>query len=176
MHHLVTAFVRDPAALWSWLAKWAEGFRSPARHTCRRCPSHIGAVSQSGASSCRLGASHIWWYSAEGQLCLHATVPGRWHGGFVDEVVRQVAINQMLTMSADELLDRAAALRGAPPLPPRWEDTGAQEALTEQADLTSALAPLRVELDDASWARLGELLRSGISPDAAACRLRPMQP
>lgn len=63
---------------------------------------------------------------------------------------------------------RAAALRDAPPMPPGWGDTGAREAMTEQADLASALAPLRVEFDDASWARLGELLRSGMSPDGAA--------
>lgn len=94
----------------------------------------------------------------------------------MDEVVRQVAINQMLTMSADELLDRAAALRDAPPVPPGWQDTGAQDAMTEQADLAAALAPLRVEFDDATWSKLGELLRSGMSPDAAACRLRPTQP
>lgn len=91
----------------------------------------------------------------------------------MDEVVRRVAINQMLTMSADELLDRAAALRDAPP---GWQDTGAQDGMTEQADLAAALAPLRVEFDDATWSKLGELLRSGMSPDAAACGLRPMQP
>lgn len=49
----------------------------------------------------------------------------------------------MLTMNADELLERAAALRDAPPIPSGWEDTGAQEAMTEQADLASALAPLK---------------------------------
>jgi hypothetical protein len=94
----------------------------------------------------------------------------------VDNVVRRVAINQMLTMSADELFDRAAALRDAPPVPPGSEHTGVEEAMNEQADLAAALAPLRVELDDKKWVELGELLRSGLSPDAAARRLRPTDP
>lgn len=103
-------------------------------------------------------------------------MPARWHGVLVDDVVRRVAINQMLTMGADELLDRAAALGDAPPVPPGWEHTGAQEAMNEQADLAAALTPLRGEFDDRKWNDLGALLRPGLSPDAASRRLRPTHP
>ena len=90
----------------------------------------------------------------------------------MDPAVRRVALSQMLKMGAGELLDRAAALRDAPPVPPGWAGTGAETALSEQSALASALAPLRIEFDDAQWAVLGELLHSGLAPDAAAVRLR----
>ena len=90
----------------------------------------------------------------------------------MDPLVRQVALAQLLRMDAGELLERAAALRDAPPVPPGWESTGADTALSEQSALASALAPLRVEFDDAQWAMLGELLQTGLEPGAAAARVR----
>lgn len=56
----------------------------------------------------------------------------------MDRVTRRVAVRQMLGMTAPELLDRAAALRQAAPIPPEWARFG--HVLAEQADLAAALA------------------------------------
>lgn len=77
-------------------------------------------------------------------------------------------------MTAPELLDRAAALRQAPPIPPEWARFG--HVLAEQADLAAALAPLRVEFDDAQWQHLGALLEEGLEPDHAAALVRASTP
>lgn len=92
--------------------------------------------------------------------------------GGMDSLVRRVALSQMFTMNAGELLERAVALRGAPPVPPGFEGTGAETALAEQSVLASALAPLRVEFDDAQWTTLSQLVLSGLTPDVAAAQVR----
>ncbi|TQJ49285.1 hypothetical protein [Phycicoccus sp. SLBN-51] len=92
----------------------------------------------------------------------------------MDRLTRIVTVRQMLGMTAAELLDRAAALRQAPPVPPEWERFG--HVLEEQADLAAALAPLRVEFDDAQWRNLGALLEEGLEPDHAAALVRAGTP
>jgi hypothetical protein len=93
----------------------------------------------------------------------------------MDRVTRLVALRQLLGMTAPELLDRAAALRQAPPIPPDW---AAQlgDVLDEQAALAAALAPLRVEFDDAQWRHLSVLLEEGLEPDHAASLVRAGTP
>lgn len=93
--------------------------------------------------------------------------------GGMDSLVRRVALSQMFTMNAGELLERAVALRGAPPVPPGFEGTGAETALAEQSVLASALAPLRVEFDDAQWTTLSQLVLSGLTPDLRPRRSGP---
>jgi hypothetical protein len=88
----------------------------------------------------------------------------------MDRVTRLVAVRQMLAMTAPDLLERAAALRGAPPVPPEWAQFAG--VLEEQADLAAALAPLRVEFDDAQWDHLGALICEGLEPDHAANLVR----
>lgn len=90
----------------------------------------------------------------------------------MDRVTRRVAVRQMLGMTAPELLDRAAALRQAAPIPPEWARFG--HVLAKQADL--AAAPLRVEFDDAQWQHLGALLEEGLEPDHAAALVRASTP
>lgn len=77
----------------------------------------------------------------------------------------------MLGMSAQELLDRATALREAPPVPAPWAATMG-DSLTGQAALAAALAPLRVEFDDSQWQHLGALVFEGLEPDHAAALVR----
>jgi hypothetical protein len=89
----------------------------------------------------------------------------------VDRVTRQVTVRQLLEMTAPELLERASALRQAPPIPSNWAaELGG--VLEEQAALASALAPLRVEFDDAQWQHLGVLIGEDLEPDHAAALVR----
>jgi hypothetical protein len=89
-------------------------------------------------------------------------------------VTRLVAVRQMLGMTEPELLVHAAALRDAPPVPPEWAQFAG--VLEEQADLAAALAPLRVEFDDAQWDHLGALMWEGLEPDQAAALVRAAPP
>ena len=82
-------------------------------------------------------------------------------------VTRLVTVHQLLGMTAPELLERAAALREAPPLPSDWA-ARLGDVLEEQAALADALAPLRVELYEANWQHLGVLICEGLEPDQAA--------
>jgi hypothetical protein len=92
------------------------------------------------------------------------------NNGAMDQVTRRVAVAQLLGMSAPELLERAAALRHAELVPP-WAET-VVGVLEEQAELASALGPLRVEFDDAEWHHLGVLVAEGLEPDHAAALVR----
>lgn len=89
----------------------------------------------------------------------------------MDRVTRLLAVRQLLGMSAPELLDRAAALREAPPMPSDWA-ARLGDVLEEQALLAAALAPLRVEFDEAQWHHLGVLICEGLEPDHAAALVR----
>lgn len=93
----------------------------------------------------------------------------------MDPGTRLAVVRQMLGMNAQELLDRAAALRDAPPLPSFWLNR-LGDVLGEQAALAASLAPLRVEFDDAQWRHLGALMCEGLEPDHAAALVRVATP
>ena len=93
----------------------------------------------------------------------------------MDRVTRLVTVRELLGMTAPELLERAAALRAAPPMPSDWA-ARLGDVLEEQAALADALAPLRVEFDDAQWQHLGVLICEGLEPDHAAALVRAGTP
>ncbi|MHA3838281.1 hypothetical protein ACXR8F_21415 [Terrabacter sp. AAH1] len=89
-----------------------------------------------------------------------------------DDLVRRVAVRQLMDMDAAALVQRADALRRAPRVPPAWRDGSAETSLAQQADLAMALAPLRVEFDDLQWAELRERVDLGEDVETAAKLVR----